>query len=266
MSGVRVVEEQITIALEKSRSHRRRGIPKAYRRLPNSFLSGESDQQRVQDTWSDFCIAVDSTCRARAGNSRTIRRAVFHANMDNFCKLFSQRTECVKVSNREDQDHKSILLLQRLSPIPEGAMEAVFFRAEVDPPPRVVPPVEAVCVAEVQLSDEHDEINTVATTLPIEPRSLVSSRTPTDIPELSPAIEVDAFTEDGQAVGSLRNIDSFDGTMNSAPVAWVVHSVSSSESRPERSVRQRMEDLESIKIYLTLEEYSRKRQEIIDSI
>lgn len=229
---VRQVIESFTVPLDYRREFRLE--------LPPNYVEGESEL--VKARWDEnFHESVNRLCTARrrnfGGMTLTLRLSVFKTAMDRVCNEFSGRTNQLKVHFEEtsvpsltNRSHKVTyrLRISKLSEIPEAVLQArQYCSAEI-------PEREPLAVAHlVQQGVENENSTTV-----------------------SGAIIVDAVESPPSHI--------------EAPTAIVTvldeeTSEEDSES-PQRSVLERMEQLESIRAFLSPEEFDDIRKKIIDSI
>ena len=250
--------------------------------LPTRFLPDESHRDRVVEVWNqDVIPKINHLCRARKSGfiNRSLKRSVFQSAMDNVCKDFSRRTDNINVEFRQeterDQYHpnrKSIkysLVFTKLSAVTNNLRSARYCVAEIPQNPNTMPAVEAEFVTTTEedggggdraaqgdtsgpsaipserqaIPFAHSEI--VATTVPIQYQVETTYVNPPVASEVTATVE-----EEDELLEDLRSI----------------RNLTNSDRDSQRSAFDRMQELESIKAFLTEEEYSTKRQAILDSI
>ena len=259
MSGVREVIETWHVPLDPTKNF--------HLALPERFLQDESRRDRLEDIWNnDVVPAINRFCRVRKSGliNRTLKRSVFASNMDNVCHDFSRRPEnftvqfqCTEESRQNHPNRKVItysLIFTRLTPVVNNLRQARYCVAEIPDNPHMQPTAEAERVEPTEdsstLPTAHSEI--VATSVPIERGCEPYWNPPV-------ACEVTAIVEDEDVQQHpLPN----NGIHDNRDVAMIT----GSDCDTRKSALERMEELESIKSYLTQEEYTNKRQAILNSI
>jgi len=179
-----------------------------------------------------------------------MRRTAFRLGMEKICSDFSRRNENIKVELHHRKPKNTlpfqkrnttyILRLMKFSDIPNYIRDARFFNAEIPD-----------CVREAQAREvrEHDE------DMDLNP-AVVAEVVPAEI------ITEREFTREGRHVQFVEPENYSD-----APLASEVALVDEDETpRQQRTVLERMQELETIRSYLSEGEYLSKRNEILESI
>eukprot|EP00977_Amphora_coffeiformis_P019911 scaffold7615_cov158-Amphora_coffeaeformis.AAC.1 len=199
--------------------------------IPTRFLHEESDRDRIFDIWrKDVIPTINNLCRARKSGfiNRTLKR---------------------EESNQYHHNRKTItysLIFTKLSHATTGLRETRYCVAEIPENPNHAQAVEAEFVA---TADEAVPSSTLCS-IPSAYSEIVSTLVPIEYrydPYINPpvAAEVRAIADED------------DDTQEPMVV---------SDRDIQRSALERMQELESIKVYLTESEYMAKRQSIMDSI
>jgi hypothetical protein len=267
MSGVRQVVRLHDIPLDP-----KEGLRMA---IPRQFLDQEPDPQRILEMWEKFVKVTNDLCRTRRSrlSNKHWKRAAFLNGMEKICLDFSRRTQNVKVEFHHRKEAKQSrpktkysVKIVRLSDIhanvlnpgqsyiaeiPEREQEAQEAHAQLvgDDPysnytdPNLPPTAIPVEIIEDSL-DHRRGVRQQDTTvhMMLEPQSY------TNAPLTSEVVAIDTNDDD-------------DTSSISCPP-----SNSSNTNRQQKTVLQRMQELDSIRSFLTVEEYTTKRQAILDSI
>ncbi|CAB9520565.1 expressed unknown protein [Seminavis robusta] len=256
--------------------------------LPETFLAGEPEANHasVLRLWTSFCAKVREYVKAKHSimqvQNRRYRKAVFHSTMENLCLQFSRRTETLKVrlivhDKATTGSGKTTYQLKivRLSDIPDECRNVQFCTAEI-------PPSEMQAYAEFVQTTPNNVVITGrnATAIQVQPAVVLSDSTDT-------SSSVVTLEEDqGGLVWSTRSLDNVVVAATAEvedihnlhyinpPIAMAVAEIQSQPAVPpaaaaatqSKTVLERMQELESIKPFLSETEYQTKRQAILDGI
>ena len=228
--------------------------------IPAPFLEREPDRELIVELWENFRSAVNAACRIRRFvlANRHARRAAFTSGMENLCADFSRRTENVKVNfeARPRRDQQYSLRVVKLSDIPESCRNVQqSFVAEI-PPREIEVQAQFISYADEEYQQEQprvlqstEEDASVVRTVPVEVfYEPPSSSTTRPIPAAA-------------AQQQQQNSDYVN-----PPVAFVATAVPQTAAQLHQSALVRMQELESIKGFLSELEYTTKRRAILDSI
>lgn len=253
MSGVREVVETFHVPLDPTKDFRLA--------LPRRFLQDEPHQQRVIEVWNkDVVPTINNLCRARKSGfiNRSLKRSVFQTGMENVCKDFSRKTENISVqfkqSEESDQYHHNrkiitySLIFTRLTAVSQDIRNARYCVAEIPVNPLRLPAVQAEYVA----TAEQQEMAPSSTAIPSAHSEIISTHVP--IIEYTEEDDEQLYVNPPVAAQVTAIVEQDEE----------MHHISDRESR--RSPLERMQELESIKTYLTQAEYTAKRQAILDGI
>ena len=281
MSGVREVIETFQVPLDPTKDFRLE--------LPTRFLHDEPHRERVIQVWNkDVVATINSLCRARKSGfiNRSLKRSVFQSGMENVCKDFSRKTDNIIVqfqqSEETDQHHhhrKTVtysLVLTRLSAVTQHVRSARACVAEIPVNPLTQPAVQAELVTTTAFGEQGTTSSSTAVptttdgdaptmrqpeAIPFAHSEIISTHVPIieymddddNQPYVNPPVasQVTALVQDQDE--EMSTIDEHHPRI-----------VSDRDSR--RSPLERMQELESIKGFLTEAEYTAKRQAILESI
>jgi len=229
--------------------------------LPRRFFKDEPDREKILELWGAFSVSVNKLCRTRTSilSNHYSKKAVFNSGMENLCADFSRRTENFKIQFEELQNGKSYrILLLILSPIPEQVRNAGRqILAEI--PERET---EATEPAEFLAYGEGDQQISVPAEIVWEPPTTFTSYLRTNYRQQQ-AVLAQARVE------NVPYVTAASGGMENPPMAHEVATIASTTETAaagRRSALERMQELETIKGYLTEAEYSEKRRAILDSV
>lgn len=257
----RIVEDRITIHLGS-------GKELLNTTIPESFLVHELDIERIERIWKEFLTSVLKRCKDRLSFLRMrntkLQNFVFRTGLDNLCKEFSRRTEAFKLNfefRRQGKTKDLLLTLTKLTAIPESCRNARFCVAEI-PPAEERAYAEFVSSVAVDVGARYDpEVHVL----------VVSESTSIAVPSAQAIVlEESSFSTTSSERSSERSMPHYDNdTLMNPPVAMAmaVSQIASVTVEGEhRSVYERMQELESIKSFLSEPEYANKRQAILNSI
>jgi len=238
MSAVREVVNELVIPLDPKH------LKDFKTDIPIPFVETEPDIAKVLDLWTNsFRPSLNKLWHLRrsAFGNHVQKKAVFKSGVENLCADFSRRTENIKVQIEViGQGDAYNLKIVKLSIVPESIRNARSILAEI--------PGDFLHEAEAHLLAQEGEAqrdNTAESDEPEEAEVLYSFQdngyegpSTTTFAQLSVAQEVvvPATTSPVLAVGS------------------------------RKPALERMQELESIKQFLTVSEYASKKQAILDSI
>jgi len=198
--------------------------------LPLKYLEKESNKQRLLDVWNDDVLkAINDICLSRRSRNlkKNIRKVIFRLGMEKICSAFNLRTTMFKV---EFHVHKSM-------DNPNKENYSLLFTLLSDIPDHIRTAGHP-CIAEIP---------------PVPPP------TPVCLAE---------FVESTELLVSTST-----DVLNAAVVQVLPETPPSPRSAAPRTpsstqptALQRMQELQSIREYLTQEEYQSKRKQILDSI
>lgn len=249
--AVREVKDQLVVNLDP---HKEFSLS-----LPRRFFASEPDRDKVLELWGKFRSTVNKLCRTRTSilSNRYSRKAVFNSAMENLCADFSRRTENIKIQFEELPDRKTYrLLLLKLSQIPAEVRNAGRqILAEIPEQE-----VEATEPAEFLAYGGGDQQISVPAEVLYEPSTTFTSYLRTNYQQRE-AVLAQARVENVPAAAT-------DRVEGNPPMAHeVVPFASTTDALAgRRSALERMQELESIKGYLSAAEYTEKRQAILDSV
>lgn len=275
MSGLREVIETFQVPLDPTKDFRLA--------LPHRILQDEPHRERVVEIWNkDVVPTINNLCRARKSGfiNRSLKRSIFQTGMENVCKDFSRKTDNISVqcqaSQETDQYHHSrkiltyCLIFTRLSAVTQRVRNARFCVAEIPTNPHSVPAVQAefVTTSTTTTANEQQQQLSSLGTLSMVDHAAELSMIPcahSEIISTHVPIVVDseqAYVNPPVASQVIALVEQEDEEYESMRMQF--HNINDRDSR--RTPLERMQELESIKTFLTQTEYSAKRQAILDSI
>ena len=255
MSGVREVVETFYVPLDTTKDFRLD--------IPTRFLNEESHRDRIFDIWrNDVIPAINRLCRARESGfiNRALKRSVFQSGMENVCKGFSRETDNINVESRQTEESNQYrpnrktlsysLIFTKLSPVATGLRETRYCVAEIPENPNNVETVEADFVATTDTVGTQASGSTSWCSVPSAYSEIVATSVPI-------GYQYDSYIDPPVAAYVRAMVDEDDDTQEPVLI---------SDREIQRSALERMQELESIRMYLTESEYTAKRQSILDSI
>lgn len=250
--------------------------------LPPRWVRDESDAGRVTDIWTrDVLPKINALCRKKTGFiHRSLQRSVFQSAMDNACKDFSRRTDNIHVaftqqSTETEQYHphhrKSCsygLILTKLSPVTGNLRHERYCVAEIPQNPLTAPAVEAELVVRTTTAQDgssctgagNDDNADGDETLPMAYSEIIATSIPIAYHH-DDEDDDDAGNRPPFATALVEENDDDDD--DDVPMS-VTPTHSGRDG--QRSASERMHELESIRRFLTDDEYAAKRQAILESI
>ena len=259
MAAVRQVVEEFRIPLDYKKEFRLS--------LPPRFLQDESD--RVVELWNGtFHKTVNSLCQSRRSSAilTATKRIVFASGMENVCKDFSRRTLNLKVefeqvligTPRNPQKALYHLRIVKLTPIAEEVRQAG--RSIVAEIPEREVEARAEIIGTVELPNHHRP-SEVPHVLSIDTPGAAVARSAPRAHVIAPSAPVEfqgesAFSNPPVASAVTVSPDDSDSD----------DSNDNENSKRAPSLRERMQELETIKEFLSQEEYATARRKIIESI
>jgi len=236
MSAVREVVNELVIPLDPKH------LKDFKTDIPIPFVETEPDIAKVLDLWTNsFRPSLNKLWHLRrsAFGNHVQKKAVFKSGVENLCADFSRRTENIKVQidviGKGDAYNLKIV---KLSIVPENIRNARSILAEIP---------DFVHEAEAHLAVQEGEAqrdNTAESDEPEEAEVLYS------------------FQENGYEGPSTTTFAQL-SVAQEVVVAATSPVLAASSRKP---ALERMQELESIKQFLTVSEYASKKQAILDSI
>lgn len=256
--------------------------------LPRRFVDEEPDGDRILETWELFGKVANNLYRTRRSffTNKHLRRIGFHMGMEKICSDFSRRTENIKIefhhrkSAKPPRKTRYWLRIVKLSDIVQDVRNARQY-----------------CMAEIPIREHEAQAHLVGdapSSSSASQQQVLEEQGNTNNANLPPTVVPVEIIEDSRDHAGVRGRP-HDTTMllddepqdyyANAPIASEVvaihaddnghdnESISFSSTNQQRqagretkTALQRMQELESIRMFLTAEEYSTKRLAILDSI
>ena len=257
--------------------------------LPPTFLVDEPRAARLTEIWNrDVRETVNDIFRFRrsARMNRNLRKTIFEGRLHGVCDDFSRRTENVKVYFQKAVRVNAVLRkketelrfrVTQLTPLDPSQRNVAFCLAEI---PQPMPEVQAELVGTTDdegtaIADNAAAAVTARTEIVSESAFRVASGyndngddgedyivNPPLASEVTAIVEDEVETDDNDP-GEEPTIASATATSLSSE-DYTSQSIITPSS--ERSALGRMQELESIRAFLSDEEYRLKRKDILDSI
>ena len=264
MSGIRQVERSI-------------GIPLDFRQkfsadsLPNSMFLGESAY--VMGRFKEFCSNVETVCHKRRSAFKKPPICVFDAAIENLCLDFSRKTSLIKVELRKSPSYS--LLFTRLSAIPHDVQNArQFYNAEIPDMTEPEPEAEGVLMGVTNYEEPATVLPPPVVPTVIRGPRIRVTRQPSATVREPRAVSFEEPTQNVPLVASYAVGDPI-GAAN--PGHQQTSMISSHETRAHQDptdqqslnnnpILRRMQQLESIRGFMSEQEYEEKRKDIINSI
>lgn len=243
--------------------------------IPQGFLEYETDTKRIERIWIDFLSSMSQVCKSRQAlfQNKHFKKNIFLSAMEKLCKDFSMRTESVKVSfeyRKLGKEKIYLLKFTKLTEIPEFCRNIQFCVAEI-PPTEMQAYAQFVSMADVDTRDRYNPEVRVEAVLDVSNgnSSEVNNAQTTSVEDWgTTASSIRSMsTITSQPLQNQQRQEANHEYDINPPIAIAVAEETMEVSVPtERSAFERMQELESIKCYLTEIEFSTKRQAILDSI
>lgn len=269
MALVRGIEDTLTVQFDPRKEFNCN--------IPREFLEYETDTVRIARIWNDFLLSMNRLCKSRRAmfQNKHLKKSIFNSAMEQLCKEFSRRTESVKASfayHKSGTQKTYLLTFKKLTEIPESCRNVRFCVAEI-------PPLEMQAYAQfVSMTDVNTRYDPeVRVAALVEMGNGNSSR------GLQGA-QATAVEDSASIVSSIRSVNTvssqqlpqnqqrqqdsnYDYEVN-PPIAIAVPqaTVQLPVAPDQRSALERMQELESIKSFLSETEFATKRQAILNSI
>lgn len=230
--------------------------------IPEPFLQNEPNPERILRLWKNFESNVNRICKASKWKSH-IRETIIRTSMEKCCLDFSRCTETLKIrfetTTRRTGSHKTKTSYQlnfvQLSGIPEACRDVQFCAAEIP-----VTPQEAV--AEL-VSTMYPQSSTTPSVEARQRQTVPPQAFATHIStvrQVSFDTDVPVETVNVSLLPTIQRSSNYHDRHLHLPVAMAAPVAEPS------SALERMQELESIKSFLTTAEFSAKRQAILDCI
>ena len=231
--------------------------------VPIRFIEHEHDIAKILELWDkSFRPSMNKLWHTRrsALANRYQRKAVFKSATENLCNDFSRRTENIKVLFDVIRDGEAYRLkLVKLSTVPDSIRNARSILAEI-PDLGLDHEVDAELVRQEGLQQQ---ASSAGNDPAMEAEVLYSYREGNNE---SPSSATFAATDTYVASSQQQPYNDNDNIPLAQEVSISAASPVAAEATRAPSALERMQELESIKHFLTDLEYSSKRQAILDSI
>ena len=244
--------------------------------IPRGFLEYETDTARIERIWKDFLSSMNRLCKSRQAffQNKHFKKSIFASAMDQLCKDFSRRTEAVKVSfeyHKAGTRKTYLLNFRKLTEIPESCRNIQFCVAEI-PPLEMQAYAQFVSMTDGNIAGRYDPEVRVA--------AVLDNGNNREIPGAQATVVEDTASIVSTSIRSTNTVSSqppqyqqsqqdtnYDYEFN-PPIAMAVPeaTVEVPIAPDQRSALERMQELESIKSFLSETEFATKRQCILNSI